>query len=110
MPKPWRPLSRRNPHAQGRRKSMAELLASKVTVVEEPPAVRGIPSLSTSVAGAVGVAERGPVGEAVRCASFPEFVERFGGFTADSDLALAAMGFFGEGGTQLWAVRTAHYD
>jgi len=89
---------------------MAELLASKVAVVEEPPQVRGIPSLSTSVAGAVGVAERGPVGEAVRCSSFPEFVERFGGFTPDSDLTLAAMGFFGEGGTQLWAVRTAHYE
>jgi len=89
---------------------MPELLASKVAVFEETPPVRGIPSLSTSVAGAVGVAERGPVGEAVLCASFPEFVERFGGFTPDSDLALAAMGFFGEGGTQLWAVRTAHYE
>ncbi len=89
---------------------MAELLASKVAIFEEPPPVRGIPSLSTSVAGAVGVAERGPVGEAVRCVSFPEFVERFGGFTPDSDLALAAMGFFGEGGTQLYVVRTAHYE
>jgi phage tail sheath protein FI len=89
---------------------MAELLASKVAVVEEPPPVRGIPSLSTSVAGAVGVTERGPVGEAVRVTSFPAFVERFGGFTPDSDLALAAMGFFGEGGNQLWVVRTAHYE
>jgi len=89
---------------------MAELLASKVAVFEEPPPVRGIPSLSTSVAGAIGVTERGPVGEAVRVTSFPAFVERFGGFTADSDLALAAMGFFGEGGTQLYVVRTAHYE
>jgi len=89
---------------------MAELLASKVAVFEEPPPVRGIPSLSTSVAGAVGVTERGPVGEAIRVTSFPAFVERFGGFTADSDLTLAAMGFFGEGGTQLYVVRTAHYE
>jgi hypothetical protein len=50
------------------------------------------------------------VGEAVRVTSFPAFVERFGGFTPDSDLALAAMGFFGEGGTQLYVVRTAHYE
>jgi phage tail sheath protein FI len=89
---------------------VAELLSSKVVVVEEPPQVRGIPSLSTSVAGAVGITERGPMGQAVLCTSFARFTEVFGGFTADSNLALAAMGFFGEGGSQLWVVRTAHYE
>ena len=57
-----------------------QLLSSKVVVVEEEPQVRGIPSLPTSVAGAVGITERGPIGEAVLVNSFEEFQERFGGW------------------------------
>ena len=87
-----------------------QLLSSKVVVVEEEPRVRGIPALPTSIAGAVGVTERGPIGEAVLVNSFEEFQDRFGGFTADSDLALAAMGFFENGGSQLWVVRTVHFN
>ncbi|MBN2196405.1 MAG: phage tail protein, partial [Polyangiaceae bacterium] len=86
-----------------------QLLSSKVVIVEEEPRVRGIPSAPTSVAGAVGLTERGPVGQAVLCSSFDEYQDRFGGFTPDSDLALAAMGFFENGGSQLWVVRTVHY-
>lgn len=87
-----------------------DLLSSKVVAEEEEPQVRGIPSAPTSVAGAVGLAERGPIGQAVLCTSFEEYRATFGGFTPDSDLALAAMGFFENGGTHLWAVRTAHYE
>jgi uncharacterized protein len=89
---------------------MAELLSSKVIVVEEEPKVRGIPSAPTSVAGAVCVTERGPIGKAALCTSFEGFQRRFGRFTLTSDLALAAMGFFENGGSQLWVVRTVHYD
>jgi hypothetical protein len=46
----------------------------------------------------------------VLCTSFDDFQTKFGGFTPDSDLALAAMGFFENGGAQLWVVRTAHYS
>ena len=87
-----------------------QLLSSKVVVVEEEPRVRGIPSLPTSIAGAIGVTERGPIGKALLVNSFEEFQDRFGGFTQDSDLALAAMGFFENGGSQLWVVRTVHYN
>ncbi len=87
-----------------------QLLSSKVVIVEEEPKVRGIPSAPTSVAGAVGVTERGPIGEAVLCTSFDDFQTKFGGFTPDSDLALAAMGFFENSGAQLWVVRTTHYS
>nr|MDQ3067566.1 hypothetical protein [Actinomycetota bacterium] len=87
-----------------------QLLSSKVVIVEEEPKVRGIPSAPTSVAGAVGLTERGPLGQAVLCSSFDEFQTKFGGFTPDSELALAAMGFFENGGSQLWVVRTAHYN
>ncbi len=86
-----------------------ELLSSKVVVVEEEPAVRGIPSAPTSVVGAVGITQRGPLDKAVLCTSFEEFQRVFGGFTPNSDLALAAMGFFENGGSMLWAVRTAHH-
>jgi phage tail sheath protein FI len=86
-----------------------ELLSSKVVVVEEEPRVRGIPSGPTSVAAAVGVTQRGPIDVAVLCSSFDEFQGQFGRFTPDTDLALAAMGFFENGGTQLWCVRTAHH-
>src|SRR6266545_6315219 len=85
-----------------------ELASSKVIIIEEAPTLRAIPSASTSVAGAVGVAQRGPIGQAVRCGSFEEFQQRFGGFTVGGDLALAAQGFFENGGRELWVVRTAH--
>ncbi|MFH0901099.1 MAG: phage tail protein, partial [Pseudomonadota bacterium] len=86
-----------------------ELLASKIVVVEEEPSVRGIPSAPTAVLGAVGITQRGPIDEAVLCTSFEEFRRVFGGFTPNSDLALAAMGFFENGGGALWTVRTAHH-
>jgi uncharacterized protein len=56
-----------------------ELLSSKVIVEEEEPKVRGVPSAPTSVAGAVGITERGPVGVATLCNSFEEYESRFGG-------------------------------
>ncbi len=86
-----------------------QLLASKVVIVEEEPRLRSIPALPTAVLGAVGVTERGPVGQAVLVTSFEEFTETFGGFTPNSDLALAAYGFFENGGQLLWVVRTVHY-
>ena len=88
---------------------MSELLSSKIIVVEEPPTIRGIMSASTSVTGAIGITERGPVEKPVLCTSFEEFQGIFGGFTPNSDLALAAMGFFENGGSQLWVVRTTHH-
>ncbi|HMA92361.1 MAG TPA: hypothetical protein VKP30_06725 [Polyangiaceae bacterium] len=86
-----------------------ELLSSKIIVEEEEPRIRGVQPAPTSVAGAVGITERGPVGVATLCGSFDEYEATFGGFTANSDLALAAMGFFQNGGSELWVVRTVHY-
>ena len=86
-----------------------QLLSSKVVVQEEEPRVRGVPSAPTSVAGALGVTERGPISQAVLCTSIEEVRRSFGGFTPDSDLALAALGFFQNGGSHLWVVRTVHY-
>ncbi|MBK7537564.1 MAG: phage tail protein [Myxococcales bacterium] len=86
-----------------------ELHSSKVLIIEEEPRVRTFPAVPTSVAGAVGLTERGPVGQPLLCTTFDEYQAQFGGFTPDSELALAAMGFFENGGSQLWVVRTTHY-
>lgn len=86
-----------------------QLLSSKVVVVEEPPRAPSIPTISTSVVGAVGITERGPIGVPTLVTSFEQFVDIFGGYVANSDLVLAADGFFQNGGQQLWVVRTVHY-
>ena len=88
---------------------MAELLSSKIVVVEEEPRIRNIPGLPTAVLAAVGITERGPIAAATLVTSFEEFIRVFGGFTVDSDLALAMQGFFQNGGTTVWVVRTVHF-
>jgi len=89
---------------------MSQLLSSKIVIVEEEPQVRGIPTLPTSVAGAVGLAERGPINKAVLCSSYEDYLNVFGGLLPGAFLPLAARGFFENGGTALWVVRVAHYD
>ena len=86
-----------------------QLLASKVVIVEEEPRLRNITGLPTAVVAAVGITERGPVGQAILVTSFEEFVGAFGSFTPNSDLALAASAFFENGGQVLYVVRTVHY-
>lgn len=88
---------------------MAQLLSSKIVIVEEEPRIRSVPALPTAVVGCVGVCERGPIGVATLCNSFEEYVRIFGGFTTNADVAIAAYGFFLNGGEQMWVVRTVHY-
>ena len=88
---------------------MAQLLSSKVVVVEEEPRVRSISSVPTAVAGFVGIAQRGPIGVATLVTSFEEYVRIYGGYTADSDMTLAVQGYFENGGSQAYIVRTVHY-
>lgn len=84
-----------------------ELLASKVIINEEEPRIRSVPALPTAVLAALGVTERGPF-EPTRVTSFEQYVRLFGGFTADSDVALAAQGFFENGGQFLVVKRIVH--
>jgi phage tail sheath protein FI len=86
-----------------------ELLASKVVVIEEAPQIRNIPSVATSVAGALGLAERGPLDQAVLVTSPEDYSAVFGGLIPGSDLAFAAQSFFDNGGSTLWVVRTVHH-
>jgi phage tail sheath protein FI len=85
------------------------LLGSKIVVEEEQPKIRAIPTLATAVAGVLGVTEKGPVGVATLCQSFNDYVNVFGGHIAVSNMCEAVEGFFLNGGTDLWVVRTVHY-
>lgn len=89
---------------------MAELLASDVNVKEEAPTVRAIASVATSVLGAVGIAERGPIDQEVLISGPDEYDRIFGGYTANSDLALAVKAYFAQGGTEAHVVRTVHHS
>jgi len=57
----------------------------------------------------VGVTERGRLGP-FEANSFDEWVNEYGGFTTDSlDMAVAAMGYYDNGGKSLTTIRTVHY-
>lgn len=88
-----------------------QLLASKIIVEEEAPALRGIPALDTAVAGFVGVTEKGPIGAATLVNSMTDYNRIFGGWTVDSaEMVAAVQGFFENGGSQLYIVRATIYS
>jgi hypothetical protein len=88
----------------------AELLASKTVIQEEEPQLRSIPATASAVLSAVGVAERGPVGEAKLLTSWDEYVRHFGSFTADGELPMAVRGIYRQDpGAYVYVVRTVHY-
>jgi uncharacterized protein len=88
---------------------MAQLLSSKVMIYETDPGVVIGSQAAGTVVGAIGLTERGPIGVPVLCTA-AEVQRVFGGFTLDSDLRLALKGFFENGGSTVWVVRTVHYD
>ena len=85
-----------------------QLLSSKVVVIEEPPAVVPIQGATESDTALLCITERGPFG--VNLVQDPDSYKKlYGGFSPDSDGALAALMFFGEGGLNLWVSRVVHY-
>jgi phage tail sheath protein FI len=84
------------------------LLAAKIVVREEPPAFRNLPPVATAIAAMAGVTERGPLTPQF-VTSFEEWVGIYGGYIADSDLALAVEGSFRNGLTALWTQRITHH-
>lgn len=69
-----------------------------------------IKQISTSVAGMIGVAEKGPINKPTLVTSWEQFVRKFGSYTTDGYLAYAARAFFDNGGQMLYVNRIAHYD
>ena len=72
--------------------------------LDAPPLVRGV---RTDIAGFVGLAERGPLDEAVRVESWRQFQSQFGGFVHYGYLAYAVKGFFENDGRTCFVVRVA---
>jgi hypothetical protein len=57
------------------------------------------------VPGFIGVAERGPINEAIKVFNFTEYQNRYGGFLSHSYLSHAVLQFFNNGDTQCYVVR-----
>lgn len=87
-----------------------QLLSSKVIVSESEPSTRAVEGVATSVAGMLGLTERGPIGVPTLVTAPDEYRRIFGGYIANSDLPVAVDGFFENGGAQLWIVRTLRYN
>ena len=69
--------------------------------------------VAIGVAGFVGIAQRGPINEAVRVQSWNQYINTFAmgmdsPFIASADLAYSVYGFFQNGGSECVVVRTAH--
>ena len=91
---------------------MASYLRPDVYVERVASGAEPIQTQGTAVAGFVGIARRGEIGEATLVTSWTEFTERFSKgldtpFMADSDLAYAVYGYFQNGGGTAFVVRTA---
>jgi phage tail sheath protein FI len=72
-----------------------------------PPRITGLP---TDIAGFVGIADRGPVDQAIAINSWEQFAAVFGSFAANGFLAYAAYAFFQNGGRRCHIVRVADKD
>jgi len=68
-----------------------------------------VKSISTSAAGFIGVAERGPINKVQLVTSWEQFARKYGSYIADGYLAYAARAFFDNGGNILYVNRIAHY-
>jgi phage tail sheath protein FI len=95
---------------------MPEYLAPGVYVEEIEIGAKPIEGVSTSTAGFLGYAERGPLDKPTLVTSFAEFGRIFGGFLADDGqgilekirwLAYAVQGFFENGGKRAFITRVA---
>jgi len=86
-----------------------DLLGSKVVILEEEPQIPSVAALPSAVLLCIGVCERGPISDAQLTTSEDEYEKIFGGFTANAECAIAARGFFNNGGSYMWVVRTVHY-
>lgn len=89
---------------------MAQVTYPGVYVEEVSSGVRPITAASTSVAAFIGIAERGPVHDALKVFNLSEYQRRYGGFIRHSYLSHAVYQFFNNGGTQCYVIRVVGAD
>lgn len=90
---------------------MAEYLRPDVYVQEVTSGEKPIQATSTSTGAFIGLTARGPVNTPVLVTSWTEFVNKFAGglstpFIKEGDLPNAVYGFFQNGGSRAYIVRT----
>jgi len=85
-----------------------KLLASKIVIQEEEPRVRSMQGRDTAVLAIAGVTQRGPF-VATQLTTWEEYLRLFGGFTTNSDVALAIRMWFLAGGGEAWVKRVVHH-
>lgn len=78
--------------------------------IEEIPGPKPIEGVGTATGAFIGIAEKGPIGEAKLITNWTQFVETYGSYISYGYLANAVNQFFAEGGTRCYVVRTCHYD
>jgi hypothetical protein len=78
-----------------------------VYVEEIPSGVRTIVGVSTSDTAFVDFFRRGPINEAVRITSFPDFERVFGGLDTRSEASYGIQQYYLNGGSIAWVVRVA---
>ena len=92
---------------------MPEYLAPGVYIEEFEIGARPIEGVSTSTAGFLGMAERGPLNEPILITSFAKYQRVFGGYLDKKDydsncyLPYAVEGFFSNGGQRVYVSRVA---
>ncbi|HEQ99585.1 MAG TPA: phage tail sheath family protein [candidate division Zixibacteria bacterium] len=87
---------------------MPEYYAPGVHIEKESRGERYLEVVKTDCAVFLGLAERGPVGKALRISSFNDFKNYFGSFLPGSYLPYAVYGFFLNGGRECYIIRIAH--
>src|SRR5215469_17866007 len=76
-----------------------------VYVEEIPSGVRTITGVATSITAFVGWAPKGPTDRAQLVQSWADFVQQYGGFSANNYLGYAVSHFFLNGGQQAYIIR-----
>ena len=84
---------------------MQDHTAPDAAATASPRSPRPIEAVGTSVAAFVGLADRGPVAEAVVVHRRRAFEREFGGLTAEASLSFAVRDFFANGGETAVVVR-----
>ncbi|MCC7366412.1 MAG: phage tail sheath family protein [Dehalococcoidia bacterium] len=85
-------------------------LTPGVYVEEVDKGSKPIEGVGTAVAAFLGVAEKGPIGQATMIANWTQFVETYGGFIPGAYLAHAVYGYFNNGGSLCFVVRVGSED
>jgi hypothetical protein len=95
---------------------MPEYLAPGVYIEEFEIGAKPIEGVSTSTAGFLGMAERGPLNKPTLVTSFAEYQRIFGSYLKEADygkkryLPYAVEGFFANGGQRVYVSRVAGTD